>query len=208
MLLDQVGLQRRAPTDTLSCPSHWDIMVANGESAKSMWFTEFGAPTGKGYGSWPATSATDTSLTVTSPSATADDIHYCHRRCYDHRDQQRHSRRLLPRRQSHPGRCRADLGYRRRSGRRHHCLRVPTGRQRSGCGERGLAGTEHHRGVLCPEGGPLGNGTATAAWPYVAALFVYCWSDAGDGPGPYGLVRADGTPKPALAALTTAAAAL
>jgi hypothetical protein len=40
------------------------------------------------------------------------------------------------------------------------------------------------------------------------ALFVYCWSDAGDGPGPYGLVRADGTPKPALAALTTAAAAL
>jgi hypothetical protein len=55
------------------------------------------------------------------------------------------------------------------------------------------------------KGIPLGNGTATAAWPYVAALFVYCWSDAGDGPGAYGLVRADGTPKPALVALTAAA---
>ena len=42
-------------------------------------------------------------------------------------------------------------------------------------------------------------------WSYVQAVFVYCWSDAGGTAGPFGLARADGTAKPALAALTTAA---
>jgi hypothetical protein len=40
-------------------------------------------------------------------------------------------------------------------------------------------------------------------WPYVGPVFLFCWSDAGGTAGPFGLVRADGTPKAALAALTT-----
>jgi hypothetical protein len=56
-------------------------------------------------------------------------------------------------------------------------------------------------------GVPAGSGViGTTAWPYVRAVFVYCWSDAGGTAGPFGLVRADGTAKPALAALTSAAA--
>jgi hypothetical protein len=54
---------------------------------------------------------------------------------------------------------------------------------------------------------PAGDGNVgTTPWPYVQAVFVYCWSDAGGTAGPFGLVRADGTSKPALAALTSAAA--
>jgi hypothetical protein len=45
---------------------------------------------------------------------------------------------------------------------------------------------------------------ATPAWPYVAAVFVYCWSDAslGTNAGSYGLTRVDGTAKTALTVLT------
>jgi hypothetical protein len=42
-------------------------------------------------------------------------------------------------------------------------------------------------------------------WPYVGPVFLFTWSDAGVTAGPFGLVRADGTPpKAALTALTTA----
>lgn len=44
----------------------------------------------------------------------------------------------------------------------------------------------------------------SSPWPYAGPVFVYCWSDAGGSAGPFGLTRADGTTKPALAALTTA----
>ncbi|HEX3926157.1 MAG TPA: hypothetical protein VHY31_28050 [Streptosporangiaceae bacterium] len=55
-------------------------------------------------------------------------------------------------------------------------------------------------------GVPAGNGNVgTTPWLYAQAVFVYCWSDAGGTAGPFGLVRADGTSKPALAALTSAA---
>jgi hypothetical protein len=43
----------------------------------------------------------------------------------------------------------------------------------------------------------------SAPWPYVGPVFVYCWSDAGGAAGPFGLVRADGTVKPALQGLTS-----
>ncbi|HWG24106.1 hypothetical protein [Actinospica sp.] len=58
-------------------------------------------------------------------------------------------------------------------------------------------------------GVPADSGTGVVGagpWPYVQAVFVYCWSDAGGTAGPFGLTRADGSSKPALAALTTAAA--
>jgi hypothetical protein len=53
-------------------------------------------------------------------------------------------------------------------------------------------------------GVPAGNGLQSSGpWPYVGPVFIFCWSDAGGTAGPFGLVRADGTPKAALAALTT-----
>jgi len=53
---------------------------------------------------------------------------------------------------------------------------------------------------------PASDGVVGAGpWSYVEAVFVFCWSDAGGTAGPFGLVRADGTSKPALAALTAAA---
>jgi len=53
-------------------------------------------------------------------------------------------------------------------------------------------------------GVPAGNGLlGSAPWPYVGPVFIFTWSDAGGTAGPFGLVRADGTPKAALAALTT-----
>jgi hypothetical protein len=57
-------------------PALRQIMVANGESAKPMWITEIGGATGRASASWPATSATGTSLAVASPNATTDDVHY------------------------------------------------------------------------------------------------------------------------------------
>lgn len=51
---------------------------------------------------------------------------------------------------------------------------------------------------------PASSGVVGAGpWPYVEAVFVFCWSDAGGTAGPFGITRADGTPKPALAALTS-----
>ncbi len=44
----------------------------------------------------------------------------------------------------------------------------------------------------------------SARCPGVDAVFVYCWSDQGGTARPFGLVRSDGTSKPALAALTAA----
>lgn len=57
-------------------PALRNIMVANGESAKPMWITEIGGATGRASASWPATGATGTSLAVTTPNATTDDVHY------------------------------------------------------------------------------------------------------------------------------------
>lgn len=57
-------------------PALRNIMAANGESAKPMWITEIGAATGKASAVWPATAAAGTSLAVTSPNATTDDVHY------------------------------------------------------------------------------------------------------------------------------------
>jgi hypothetical protein len=54
-------------------------------------------------------------------------------------------------------------------------------------------------------GVPAGTGSlGSAPWPYVGPVFLFTWSDAGGTAGPFGLVRADGTPKAALAALTAA----
>ncbi|MFE0326322.1 cellulase family glycosylhydrolase [Streptomyces sp. NPDC058960] len=56
-------------------------------------------------------------------------------------------------------------------------------------------------------GVPAGSGlVGSPPWPYAGPIFVYCWSDAGGGAGPFGLTRVDGTVKPALAALTSVVA--
>ena len=57
-------------------PALRQIMVANGDGAKAMWFTETGAPTGQCRGSWSAAAATATELVITSPSAKAADLGY------------------------------------------------------------------------------------------------------------------------------------
>jgi hypothetical protein len=54
-------------------------------------------------------------------------------------------------------------------------------------------------------GVPAGSGSlGSDPWPYVGPVFLFTWSDAGGTAGPFGLTRADGTPKASLAALTTA----
>jgi hypothetical protein len=58
-------------------PTMRATMVANGDGAKPMWLTEFGAPTGGISGaSWPAAAATATSLVVSSTQANALDVTY------------------------------------------------------------------------------------------------------------------------------------
>lgn len=53
---------------------------------------------------------------------------------------------------------------------------------------------------------PAGSGlVGSDRWPYIGPVFAYCWSDGGGGAGPFGMVRADGTIKPSLAALTSVA---
>ncbi|GAA2150988.1 hypothetical protein GCM10009760_45900 [Kitasatospora kazusensis] len=55
-------------------------------------------------------------------------------------------------------------------------------------------------------GVPAGSGSlGSDPWPFVGPVFLFCWSDAGGTAGPFGLVRQDGTPKAALAALTALA---
>jgi hypothetical protein len=57
-------------------PALRQIMVAGGDGAKPMWFTEIGTPTGQCRGTWSAAAATATSLVVDSASAKADDLGY------------------------------------------------------------------------------------------------------------------------------------
>jgi hypothetical protein len=57
-------------------PELRQVMVANGDGAKSIWFTELGAPTGQSLGSWPAAAATAGELVVSSGSARAEDLGY------------------------------------------------------------------------------------------------------------------------------------
>jgi hypothetical protein len=57
-------------------PTLRQIMVANGETNKPMWITEIGGSTGRAAADWPATAATATTLAVTTPNATTDDVHY------------------------------------------------------------------------------------------------------------------------------------
>lgn len=53
-------------------------------------------------------------------------------------------------------------------------------------------------------GVPAGSGVVgSPPWPYAGPVFVYTWSDAGGGAGPFGLVRVDGTSKAAVSALTS-----
>lgn len=54
-------------------PAVRKVMTDNGDGAKAVWFTEFGAPTGAATAaSVPATAASATSLTATGPAAAAD----------------------------------------------------------------------------------------------------------------------------------------
>jgi hypothetical protein len=46
------------------------------------------------------------------------------------------------------------------------------------------------------------SGPGASAWPYIGPIFVYCWQDSNA--GAFGLVRGDGTPKPALASMGNA----
>jgi hypothetical protein len=57
-------------------PELRQIMVANGDGAKSLWFSEIGAPTGQNRGSWPAAAATAGELVVSSDAAQAEDLGY------------------------------------------------------------------------------------------------------------------------------------
>jgi hypothetical protein len=57
-------------------PSLRNIMINNGDGAKSMWVTEIGAPTGAGTASWSSALSTATSLAVTCSTAAAADVGY------------------------------------------------------------------------------------------------------------------------------------
>jgi hypothetical protein len=57
-------------------PELRQIMVANGDGAKSIWFTEVGAPTGQNRGSWPAAASTTGQLVVSGDAAQAEDLGY------------------------------------------------------------------------------------------------------------------------------------
>ena len=56
-------------------PAVRQIMVANGDGAKPIWFSEIGMPSGQSFGSWPATTATSGQLTVTG-DANAEEVGY------------------------------------------------------------------------------------------------------------------------------------
>jgi hypothetical protein len=76
--------QPKLPSAQLAIYGGWAVvpnmratMVANGDGAKPMWVTEFGAPSGGIAGtSWPAAAATATSLVVSSTQAAAQDTNY------------------------------------------------------------------------------------------------------------------------------------
>jgi hypothetical protein len=57
-------------------PTLRSLMVANGDGAKHMWVTEYGAPTGAGTASWSSALSTATSLTVTCSTAATADVGY------------------------------------------------------------------------------------------------------------------------------------
>lgn len=56
-------------------PALRQIMIANGDGAKPIWFSELGAPTGQSLGSWPAAAASAGQLTVTG-DANAEEVGY------------------------------------------------------------------------------------------------------------------------------------
>jgi hypothetical protein len=57
-------------------PALRQIMLANGDGAKAIWFTEIGAPTGQVFGSWPSAAATATQLVIDGEDAKAEDLGY------------------------------------------------------------------------------------------------------------------------------------
>lgn len=57
-------------------PALRQIMVANGDGAKSIWFTELGAPTGQNQASWPAAAPTGGQLVMSGAGARAEDVGY------------------------------------------------------------------------------------------------------------------------------------
>jgi hypothetical protein len=57
-------------------PALRQIMVANADGAKSIWFTEIGAPTGQCRASWSAVASTATQLVVDGPAAKNEDVGY------------------------------------------------------------------------------------------------------------------------------------
>jgi hypothetical protein len=277
-------------------PALRDIMVANGESAKPMWITEVGAATGKASASWPAAAASATSLTVTSPNANADDVHYWFAAAgvpvgtYVSTATAGSGWTMLPPTglvltsplaannaitsltvgptatpltipagtlvkvavapsnasgatmvvkstttaavttsasadttiaiggvtpaADYPAGSviQASLGQvfgtAVPAGVHTIVYLYPPGVEQDGAVSEAVQAQIITQVFTSIESGvPAGDGNVgTTPWPYVQAVFVYCWSDAGGTAGPFGLVRADGTAKPALAALTSAAA--
>ena len=57
-------------------PTLRQIMVDNGDGAKSIWFSELGAPTGQNWASWNAAASTATELVVTGTAAKSEDLGY------------------------------------------------------------------------------------------------------------------------------------
>jgi hypothetical protein len=72
-----VGEQRRIYGGWAVVQDMRNTMVANGDGAKPMWLTEFGAPGGApGGASWSAAAATDTALVISCSQASALDLNY------------------------------------------------------------------------------------------------------------------------------------
>jgi hypothetical protein len=276
-------------------PALREIMVASGESAKPMWITEIGAATGRASASWPAMAATGTSLTVTSPNATTDDVHYLlvadgvpsgsfvssatasggwtvlpptglvlssalasgtatgYLTVAATAEPMTIEAGTLVKVTVAPGdtsgvtsvlKTTATATVTTSAGAQtsipvssvtpeadypagsviqasiaqtfgtdvtagvHTIVYVyPPGVPQDGAvSEATQAETVTQVFTSIQTGIPASDGVAGAGpWPYVEAVFMFCWSDAGGTAGPFGLVRADGTSKPALAALTAAA---
>jgi hypothetical protein len=276
-------------------PTLREIMVANGESAKPMWITEIGGATGRASASWPATDATGTSLPVTSPNSTTDDVHYLlvadgvptgsfvwsatagggwtvlpptglvlasaltsgtaitsltvaataeattiaadtlvkvtvvpgdalgvtsvvKSTTTETVTTSTSAETLIPVSSVTPvadypvgSVIQASIGQTFGTDVAegvHTIVDIypPGVAQNASISEAAQAETITDVFTSIETGIPASSGVVGAGpWPYVEAVFVFCWSDAGGTAGPFGLVRADGTPKPALAALTAAA---
>ena len=186
-------------------PEIRQIMVANGDGAKPLWFTEIGGPSGRHTASWPAAAASAAELVVANPGAAQADLGYFMGapglpvNSYVAAVTPGQSWTVMP-----PTGLSVNQSLAPGSVIPWSITAPPPTSPLSASSLPPTISSDSQQAAIIAQAYRF---VAATPWPYVGPIFVYCWSDAsvGNNAGPFGLTRLDGTAKPSLAALSATA---